>query len=169
VALIYWLGYRRGEVTYERLPRPYGTSAWTLRKKVRYMLDSIFAFTALPISLLTGIGLIGSIAAALLGVVTLVARIVGGIAVPGYAGVLLVVVFFGALNLLGLGVIGSYAWRTFENSKQRPLSVIQSSITHDGRYRPYDSHRARKLESDGRADVASALIDLDVDSPQRAV
>lgn len=130
VALIYWLGYRRTEVPYERLERPYGSSAWTLRKKVRYMMDSVFAFTSLPISLLMGIGLVGSATAGLLGMITLVARVFGWIAVPGYAGVLLAVIFFGALNLLGLGVVGSYAWRTFENSKQRPLSVVQSALRY---------------------------------------
>jgi len=51
--------------------------------------------------------------------------------VPGYAPTLLVVLVLGALNLFGLGLIGSYAWRGYENSKRRPLAVVASKIAND--------------------------------------
>ena len=56
----------------------------------------------------------------------LTARLVGDIEVPGYAATVLAVMFFGALNTLGIGLVGTYAWRAYENSKQRPLAVVQS-------------------------------------------
>jgi len=46
--------------------------------------------------------------------------------VPGYAGTILTMLFFGALNALGLGVVGTYAWRAFENTKERPLALVHS-------------------------------------------
>jgi glycosyltransferase involved in cell wall biosynthesis len=133
IALMFWLGFRRAEVAYERLPREDGSAGgWTARRRVRYMLDSIFSFTDRPIMLLTGVGVLGCVGAVVLGVITLIARLVGGIAVPGYAGIVLTVVFFGALNLVGIGVVGAYAWRAFENTKHRPLSVIQRVWTYTG-------------------------------------
>lgn len=124
VALIFWLGFRRKLVPYERNARLEGKSAWTLRKKVDYMMDSVFAFTDLPIKLLVRAGVCGIAASVAVGALVLIARITGGIHVPGYAATILIVLFFAALNLLGLGVIGIYAWRTYENSKSRPLSIV---------------------------------------------
>jgi polyisoprenyl-phosphate glycosyltransferase len=124
VALIFWLGFRRKLVPYARNARLEGKSAWTWRKKVDYMMDSIFAFTDLPIKLLVRAGICGIAASLIVGALVLVARISGGIHVPGYAATILIVLFFAALNLLGLGVIGIYAWRTYENSKSRPLSIV---------------------------------------------
>jgi glycosyltransferase involved in cell wall biosynthesis len=124
VGLIFWLGFRRAEVMYERRERRHGKSAWTLKKKVNYLLDSVFSFTDLPIRLLSVFGMFGVMVSVLLGIIVLVAKFFGGIAVPGYAATLLTVVFFGALNSLGLGIIGNYAWRAFENTKGRPLAVV---------------------------------------------
>jgi hypothetical protein len=88
------------------------------------MLDSIYSFTDLPIRLVTITGAIGSIGAILIGLLILLLRLLNYIAVPGYTPILLSVLFLGALNLFAIGIIGTYIWRTFENSKGRPLSVI---------------------------------------------
>jgi len=124
IALIFWLGFRRKLVSYERQMRQEGISAWTFKKKIDYMMDSIFAFTDYPIRLLIKIGSLGSILAIAMALLVLVAKLVGAIAVPGYAATVLIVLIFGALNLLGLGLVGTYAWRAYENSKQRPLAVV---------------------------------------------
>lgn len=124
VAQIFWLGFRRCFISYDRLERRHGKSAWTLGKKLAYLMDSVFAFTDLPIRLLLRIGGIATVLSAAFGVFVLVGRLLGAIDVPGYAGTMLVIVFFGALNLLTLGILGSYAWRTYENTKQRPLNVV---------------------------------------------
>ena len=88
------------------------------------MLDSIYSFTDLPIRLVTITGAIGSIGAILIGLLILLLRLLNYIAVPGYTPILLAVLFLGALNLFAIGIIGTYIWRTFENSKGRPLSII---------------------------------------------
>ena len=123
IAQIFWLGYRREVVTYSRQERVHGKSAWTLRKKINYLMDSVFSFTDLPIRLLTRVGAFGSALAAVFGVFTLIAKLDGMIEVPGYAMIMLAITFLGCLNLLGLGIVGSYAWRTYENTKNRPLAI----------------------------------------------
>jgi glycosyltransferase involved in cell wall biosynthesis len=124
IALIFWLGFRRKLVGYDRQIRQEGKSAWSFKKKVEYMMDSIFAFTDFPIRLLIKIGAVGTILALSLGLIVLISKLAGFIAIPGYAATLLVVLLFGALNLLGLGLVGTYAWRAYENSKKRPLAVV---------------------------------------------
>ncbi len=60
----------------------------------------------------------------MLGIAVLGARLSGAISIPGYAAMVIVVMFFGGLNSLGLGLIGEYLWRTFENTKRRPNHVV---------------------------------------------
>jgi glycosyltransferase involved in cell wall biosynthesis len=124
VGLILWLGFRRKTIGYHRRAREHGKSAWTLRKKINYLLDSIFAFSDLPLKILMGVGGIGVIAALFIGLYALVGKLTGQIQVPGYTMLIITVVFFGALNTFALGVVGSYVWRAFENTKQRPLAVV---------------------------------------------
>ena len=133
LAQLFWLGGRRSFVGYERKQRVHGKSAWTFRKKLRYFSDSIFSFTDLPVRLLIGLGSLSLVIAGLLFVVTLFAKLSGLVAVPGYAGTMLTILFFGALNSLGLGVVGTYAWRAYENTKARPLALIQSEEQFEGK------------------------------------
>lgn len=123
LGLLFWMGGRRIFVSYTRRERVHGKSAWTFGKKFTYLLDSIFAFTDAPIRLLLACGAAGIGLATVLGLVILVARIAGWVVVPGYAGTMLAVLFFGGLNAVGLGLVGNYAWRAYENTKQRPLSI----------------------------------------------
>jgi polyisoprenyl-phosphate glycosyltransferase len=130
IALIFWMGFRRKLVGYERQERQEGRSSWTLSKRIDYMMDSVFAFTDLPIRLVTRIGLMGSLGAAALGVSVATAKLSGLIEVPGYAATMLVVLFLGALNLLALGLVGIYAWRTYENTKRRPTAIVAMARTN---------------------------------------
>ena len=126
VSLTLWLGFRRSTVEYDRLPREHGESMWTLRKKLKYLTDSIFSFTDLPIRMLLSGGVVGVAVSAVLAVVVLLARLSGAIEVAGYAATTLLIAFFGALNLAGLGIIGAYVWRAFENTKGRPGAVVMA-------------------------------------------
>jgi len=123
IAQIFWLGFRRKIIYYTRLKREHGTSAWTFKKKVNYMMDSVFSFTDFPIKLLTRIGFLGMFFFILAGASTFIARLMGWIEVPGYTATFLTIGFFGAMNLFGLGIVGSYTWRTYENTKHRQLSI----------------------------------------------
>lgn len=128
VALLFFVGYRRAFVTYRRRTRESGKSAWTLRKKMRYLVNSVFSFTDLPMKLLLGVGMLG-MALALLGAITvLVAKMTGNIGVPGYAATVLTIFFFGGLTSAGLGIVGEYLWLCLQNTRQRPLFIVASKI-----------------------------------------
>jgi glycosyltransferase involved in cell wall biosynthesis len=133
VGLIFWLGFRRGSVNYERRQRRHGVSAWSLSRKVRYLLDSTFAFSDLPIRLLGLVGLLGMGVSTLLALLVLVGRLSGRIEVPGYAATVLTVMFFGGLNSFGIGMLGEYLWRTFENTKQRPEFLALRTVEYSGK------------------------------------
>jgi len=133
VAQLYWIGFRREEVPYERAKRHSGRSGWTLRKKLNYFTDSVYAFTDLPIRLLTLSGLIGLAVSAVVGSLTLAGRLLEWFTVPGYAPTVILLLFFGSLNLFGLGLVGSYAWRAYENTKQRPEAIPMLVDQFEGR------------------------------------
>ena len=128
VGLLYWLGFRRVEVPYVRLARPAGKSAWSLRKRVQYLQDSIFSFTSLPIAAITVVGVIGVIASFVYAAVIIGFWAAGEIDVPGYTPLMLALLFMASSVLIGLGIVGSYVWRTYENSKGRPSAV---TMTHE--------------------------------------
>jgi glycosyltransferase involved in cell wall biosynthesis len=132
VGLLFWLGFRREAIPYERMPREHGRSAWTLRRKTRYLLDSAFAFTDLPITALLSVGGVGVVLSVLLAIVVLTLWVAGRIPVLGYTPIVLLLLFSLSVILFALGIVGSYIWRTFENSKQRPLYVPLSIETFEG-------------------------------------
>jgi glycosyltransferase involved in cell wall biosynthesis len=126
VGLLLWLGFRRRTIGYERLERRHGKSAWAWTRKVTYMLDSVFAFSDLPIRVLTLAGIAGMAVSSGFSLLVLALRLAGLITVPGYAATVLLIAFFAALNSFGLGIIGSYVWRAFENTKSRPHSIVMA-------------------------------------------
>jgi glycosyltransferase involved in cell wall biosynthesis len=135
VGLLFWLGFRRKLFPYERRARRHGKSAWSLARRLRYLSDSVFAFSDLPVRLLVAVGSLGLLFSVAFALLVLVARLSGWIPVPGYAGTALLITFFAALNSFGLGVIGSYLWRAFENTKGRPESVVRWRAEFDGERR----------------------------------
>jgi glycosyltransferase involved in cell wall biosynthesis len=128
VGLLFWLGFRRLEVPYVRQPRLEGSSGWGYRRKVRYLLDSIFSFTDLPITAIILLGAIGVAVSTVWSVVVVVAWAAGKINVPGYTPLMLALFFITSTILIALGLVGSYVWRTYENSKGRPDVV---PMTHE--------------------------------------
>jgi glycosyltransferase involved in cell wall biosynthesis len=123
IGLLFWLGFRRKTIPYARRARAAGRSAWTFRRKLRYLLDSCFSLTDLPVTVIMLIGLVGTAASVLLSVVVVVAWYLGLIRVPGYTPVILVLLNSFTATMLALGIMGSYVWRAFENTKGRPLYV----------------------------------------------
>ena len=126
VALIFWLGFRRRVIGYDRQERKEGYSGWTFRKKVEYMLDSIFAFTDYPIRLLLHVGVIGTGLLSLCGLFFLFAKLAGYIHTDGFTTIILTMILFEVMNILAFGLVGTYTWRAYENTKRRPLSIVLS-------------------------------------------
>jgi glycosyltransferase involved in cell wall biosynthesis len=120
-----WMGFRRTFVPYVRRKRETGRSSWSFRKRVAYLMDSLFLFSDLPIKLLLSLGILGLLISAVLGLSLAINGIVGNVPVPGYAATVTTVSFFGGLNSLGFGIIGEYLWRTYQNTQQRPLSITR--------------------------------------------
>lgn len=126
LAMAAWSGFTQRRVFFRQLPRPYGKSKWTTKKKVKLVIDSFVEFSAAPIQWLSllgmGLGAAG-VLTVLLGVILAVAGIglSSGFVILG--GVVLVV---GGLILLGLGTVGEYVWRAGDDARRRPLFVIQS-------------------------------------------
>jgi len=131
VGQILWLGFRRKLIPYQRVARRHGRSAWTLRRKLAYLLDSVYSFSDLPVRLFTTLGVIGLFTSVVLATAVVVAKLNGSIPVPGYTATVLTIVFFASLNLLGLGIVGSYVWRAYENTKSRPLAVVMRDRAFD--------------------------------------
>jgi polyisoprenyl-phosphate glycosyltransferase len=126
VGLLFWVGFRRKFVPYRRAPRLVGKSGWSFRRKLRYMVDSAFAFSDLPINLLMAIGLAGVAISILVSLVVLLAWLFNLIEVAGYTPIMLTNLFSLTTLLFALGILGGYIWRTFENTKGRPLFIPMS-------------------------------------------
>jgi glycosyltransferase involved in cell wall biosynthesis len=127
IGLLFWLGFRTSTVPYERQSRADGgSSSWTFRKKVSYMMDSIYSFTDLPLRLLRFIGAIGLLSSTVVAVIVTIAWAQGAISVPGYTPLMLTIIIATMLILSALGIVGSYVWRAYENTKGRPVSVVES-------------------------------------------
>lgn len=131
VGLVFWLGFRRSDVKYARQARRHGKSAWSWSRKFRYLLDSAFAFSDLPIRMLSLAGVSGMVFAVVLATAVLITRLTGNIPVPGYTATVLTVMFFGGMNSFGIGLLGEYLWRTFENTKGRPEYLERLRIEFD--------------------------------------
>src|SRR5262249_51183459 len=97
-----------------------------LSKKLKYSFDSIFNFTDLPVYWLLAVGWGSSALAVAIGSIVLWARWRGSIQVAGYTHIVLVIMFFGGLTALGLGVVGQYLWLTLQNARQRPNFIVRS-------------------------------------------
>ena len=123
IGLLIWIGFRRKEIPYHRQKRHHGTSAWSFRKKFRYMMDSAYAFSDLPIILLIATGFFGVFFSVVAGAVVLSAWASGMIHVPGYTPLILTLLFSTSSILLSIGILGGYIWRAFENTKGRPLYI----------------------------------------------
>ncbi|HEX6976222.1 MAG TPA: glycosyltransferase family 2 protein [Vicinamibacterales bacterium] len=133
VALLLWLGFRRRFVPYERRPRLEGRSAWTIGRKIRYALDSIFNFTDLPVRALLILGVLGTTLATVAAATVFVMWTLGRIPVLGYTPLMLVITFFGGLTALGLGIVGQYLWLSLQNTRQRPNYIVKSAVRYSAR------------------------------------
>lgn len=147
IGLLFWLGFRRKTVAYQRREREHGVSAWTLKKKINYLMDSIFSFSDLPIKLLISFGGIGVLFSVFFGLMVIFFKATGWVEVPGYATTILTVLFFGALNTAGIGILGAYIWRSYANTQGRPLSVVMRAESFPGSEAVKASHSAHQPNS----------------------
>ncbi len=127
-----WPGYKVASIDFQAAPRPSATrSTWSFFRLWRFALDGLFSFTTAPLKLWTYIGAASAFGAFVYLVITLIQKIFFGIAVPGYASLLIMLLFFGGLLLISNGIQGEYIARIFEEVKGRPLYVVGTTIGFD--------------------------------------
>ena len=135
-ALLASLGFRQVEVPYTKEARHQGRSKWTLRKKVRLLLDSLFGFSTVPLRLATALGFVyatgGSVYAALLVTNKLTGgRVFGAVPVTGFAALMTVLLISSGTILVVLGIFGEYLWRALDQVRGRPRFLVEESVNMD--------------------------------------
>lgn len=145
IAQLFWIGFRRKLVPYARREREQGKSAWSFSRRLRYMVDSIVSFSDLPIMFVFWFGLAGCVLSLVGGTVIGLMRLVGQIQVPGYAALAVLITFSTSASLAVQGILGLYLWRTFENTKRRPLSIVARVV--DGKSAASSAKRDKERAS----------------------
>lgn len=126
--MVSWLGFRQCGVTYSRDPRYAGETKYTLRKMVRFAFNGITSFSEKPLILAGWLGLLVTLGGGLLLLFIVVGRIFKPwTVVSGWASIMAIILFFGGVQLLSLGVIGQYIGRIYREVKRRPLYVIEGA------------------------------------------
>jgi dolichol-phosphate mannosyltransferase len=123
-ALIVWMGFRQGSIEYDKQARLHGSSGWTLRKKLTLVVDSLTAFTFAPIRMMSCVGFASTVAA-LIWAAVIVRNAFYGHPVEGWSSVMLAILLLGGLQMIMLGVLGEYLWRTLDESRGRPPHLIE--------------------------------------------
>lgn len=122
-ALSSWVGFRTERVEFDVAPRSAGKTKWNFRKLLKFALNNITSFTNLPLQIITGMGVIFLIIAAVFGVQTLV-NYFSGTAKEGFSTVILLILLTGSFLMLGMGVIGYYMAKIYEEIKFRPRYIV---------------------------------------------
>tara|TARA_Y100001968_G_scaffold330863_1_gene383816 strand:+ start:793 stop:1770 length:978 start_codon:yes stop_codon:yes gene_type:complete len=123
--LVPWTGYRSVELSYQRVARSGGRSSWSLLKLFKYAIDGIFSFSVLPLRIWGVLGLSVSILSLIYSLLIIFRTILYGIDVPGYASLIVAVLFLGGIQLIGIGVLGDYLGRIYVDTKARPHYFIR--------------------------------------------
>jgi glycosyltransferase involved in cell wall biosynthesis len=128
--LIAWIGFKQDKVEYQRRERAIGKSKWNFKSKMRLVFDWIIAFSGLPLKLISVFGiliaLIGFLYALLISYLSLSGR-----TTPGWAETVILVLLLGGIQMIMIGVIGEYLWRTMDESRSRPVFFIEESSDED--------------------------------------
>lgn len=124
---IAWIGFNQTYVEYDRNERYGGETGYTYRKMIRFALDGITAFSDLPLKMVTFFGVLVSIFAFFTAIYALYARLVLGTYVPGWASLILSVLFIGGIQMVAMGIIGEYLSRMNSNIRDRPLYIVRDS------------------------------------------
>ena len=124
MSLIFWLGFQPVAIPYVRRARQKGKSRWTLSKKIKLFIDSFVAFSYAPIRGLSAIGFLVALSAFLYAGWVLYSWAFHHIPVKGYAPIVILLAFTSGVQMVMLGVLGEYLWRTLDESRRRPAFVI---------------------------------------------
>jgi len=123
--LFAWVGFRQTALTFDRAERSGGRSQWSYWRLWNFALDAVTSFSSMPLKVWSYLGVIISLLAFLYALFLAGLKIIRGIDVPGYASIMVAVLFFGGVQLISLGIIGEYLARTYNEAKGRPLYLVR--------------------------------------------
>ena len=126
--LFSWVGFPTEQVYYDRPERAAGETKFRFMSLWRLALDGIFSFTTLPLKVWTYLGAVISLISFTYAVYLVVRTLTHGADVPGYASLMVAVLFLGGIQLISLGIIGEYIGRIYRETKQRPLYVVHETL-----------------------------------------
>ncbi len=122
-----WIGFKKKEILYDRDPRAAGTTKWSYSKLIGLAIDGITTFTTLPLRIASYMGIFVSFIALIYIIYIVVRTMLFGSDLAGYPSTMAVILFLGGAQLLSLGVIGEYVARIFNESKKRPVYLIDEA------------------------------------------
>ena len=123
--LFAWVGFKTITIEYTREKRFAGTSKFSGWKLWNFALEGITSFSSLPLRIWTYVGMAGALVTLGYGLFIVLRTIIQGVDVPGYASLLVSILFFGSLQLMGLGMLGEYVGRIYMESKRRPTYLVR--------------------------------------------
>ena len=126
-----WVGFETCFIPYQVCERNAGKSKWGFRKLLNYAIDGMIGYTTKPLKLATFLGTMTAFAALAYLIVVVLQKLIAGIAIPGYATIIVLILFLGGMQLLCIGVIGEYVGRIFEQSKDRPIYIAKEILDYD--------------------------------------
>ncbi len=130
-----WLGFTPARVEFDVPPRVSGDSRWTGLRLFKYALRSITAFTSAPLQIVTALGIIVLLTAVVLGTRALVLKFMGAVPIDGVTTIILLILFIGSSLMLGLGIIGEYVARIYDEVKSRPRYIVSEQFdSQDSRH-----------------------------------
>lgn len=126
-----WVGYKTQYIPYTACKRASGTTKWSFRKLFNYAIDGIIGYSTKPLRIATFLGFLTAFAALAYLVVVILQKLISGIDVPGYATIIVLILFLGGMQLFCIGIIGEYVGRTFVQSKQRPIYIAKEVLDYN--------------------------------------
>lgn len=126
--LLTWLGHDYVNIPYIRKKREIGKSRWTLSKKIKMFVDSFVAFSFLPIRIISVSGILLGLVALLYALYLIVARLSGLIQIEGWTALMVVFLFVSSFQMISLGILGEYLWRSLDAARNRPNFVVDEVI-----------------------------------------
>jgi glycosyltransferase involved in cell wall biosynthesis len=123
---ILWTGFKSKFTEYRRQNRKVGQSRWTFAKKLTYLIDGVISYSFLPIRLMSGVGILTALLGFLYAVIIFVSFMVWGHPVQGWVPLMIVMLITGGFQMLMLGVIGEYLWRTLAQVRNRDPYIIEA-------------------------------------------
>ena len=126
-----WVGYQTLFIPYTACPRTAGTTKWNFRKLFNYAVDGIIGYSTTPLRIATFLGSFTAVAALIYLVIVILQKLITGIDIPGYATIIVLILFLGSMQLFCIGIIGEYVGRTFEQSKDRPIYITKEILDYE--------------------------------------